>query len=309
VTANAALSQPLIEEQQRLDFGTLAITENISVSRFNFPRSGNNITIEGQFVLIERGTPGRYGFSGFPANTSLTVTLNDTNLTAGTIGVPEQFSVDNYDFINLITDSEGDAELTLGARLSTTGNGGGYVDALYDGTTVLRVEYWQPDIGSYVFNSRIIELEVEQRSTLNMSQEQQLNFGTLFARTSNTGQAVLTLSRTGTYTIDEPNNSRLVSLLKPEQGIIRVSGAAPNQSLTITSQVDDVLLEHTDGASLAPHFILSDLVTFPEGTGMTDVNGELLITIGGTLKTELTALPTTYPSGQYQGTYQITVSY
>ena len=308
-TTTAALSQPLIEEQQRLNFGTLAIAANATVSRFTYPRTGSNLSIEGQFVLIASGTPGRYSFTGFPAYTTLSVDLGTTTLTAGGIGITEPLTVDNYDFAELTTDALGEAELSLGARLETTGNGGSYEDSPYSGTTVLRVDYWQPDVKGYVSNSKTIDLQTELRSTLTIDQEQQLNFGTLFARSSNTSQAVLTLSPSGSYTITEPDNSRLVSLVKPDQGVLRVSGAASNYSLTVSPQATDVLLEHTESPGSAPHFILSDLLTSPDGTGITDANGELLIKIGGTLKTELTASPEIYPSGQYEGTYQLTVSY
>ncbi|MFT6308518.1 MAG: hypothetical protein ACJA0Z_003692 [Halioglobus sp.] len=308
-TTTAALSQPLIEEQQRLNFGTLAIAANASVSRFTYPRTGSNINIEGQFALIAVGSPGLYRFTGFPAYTPLTISLNSTMLTALGGGFFEPLTVDNYDFAELTTDAQGEAQLSLGAHLSTTGNGSSYVDAIYSSTTVLRVDYWQPDVTAFVSNSKTINLETELRSTLTINQEQALSFGTLFAHSSNTSQAALTLAPSGSYTISEPGNSRLISLVKPDQGILRVSGAAPYYSLTITSQVADVLLEHTQSPGSAPHFILSDLVTTPDGTITTGANGELLIKIGGTLKTELTGSPTMYPSGQYEGTYQLTVSY
>ena len=308
-TTTAALSQPAIEEEQRLNFGTLAIASNVSVSRFNYSRTGVNSTIEGQFVLIESGSPGRYRFSGFPPNTTLDVSLNTTTLTAGANGVLEQLSVDNYDSTQVLTNGLGEAEMSLGARLSTSGSGGSYVDAPFSGTAVLRVDYWQPDVQRNVFNTSTIDLEAEHRSTLTIDEKQQLNFGTLFARTSSTSQAVLTVSPSGSYSISEPENSRLVSLVRPEKGVLKVSGAAPNYSLTVTPQVAEVLLEHTEDPARAPHFILSDLITSPDVTGTSDVNGELLVQIGGTLKTELTLLPETYPSGEYEGIYQLTVSY
>lgn len=303
------VAAPLIEEQQRFNFGTLAIADNTSVSRFIYPRTGQNIRIEGRFVLIGSGSPGRYQFSGFPANTTLTVSLNTTTMSANGIGISESLSVDNYDIGTLITDAQGEAVLSLGARLSTSGNSGSYGDAPYSGSTTLRVDYWQPDVQSYVFNTLLIDLEAELSSTLAINQNQQLNFGTLFARSSNTGQAVLTLLPSGSYTISEPGNSRLVSIVKPKQGVLRVSGAAPNYSITITPQAGDVLLEHTTIPGSAPHFILSALLTSPNATGTTDANGELLIKIGGTLTTELTASPEVYPSGLYEGIYQLTVSY
>ncbi len=259
--------------------------------------------------MIANGTSGRYLFSGFPAYTTLGVSLDDTTLTAAGIGITEPLNVDNYDFAELTTDAQGEAEFFLGARLATTGNVNGYEDSLYSGSTVLRVEYWQPDVKSYVFNTKTIEFEVEMSSTLDIDQEQKLNFGTLFARSSNTSQASLILSPSGSYTISEPESTRLVSLVKPEQGVLRVSGGASNYSLTIATQPEDVLLEHTENPGSSPHFVLSDLLTSPDGTGTTDVNGELLIKIGGTLTTELTASPMIYPSGQYEGVYQLTVSY
>lgn len=309
ITATSvAVSAPLIEEQQRLNFGKLALADNTTISRFTYPRTGN-VSIQGSFVLISSGTLGRYQFSGFPAFSTLNVSINNTTLTANGSGIPEPLSVDDYDFGTLITDAQGEAELTLGARLNTSGNSGSYGDAPYTGTTTLRVDYWQPDVSGYVFNTQIIDLEVELSSTLAINEVQQLNFGTLYASSSNTVQAVLTLSPSGSYSISEPGNTRLVSIVKPSQGVIQVSGAAPNYSLTITPQAGDVLLEHTTNPGSAPHFILSALVTSPDVTGTTDANGELLIKIGGTLKTELTASPEVYPSGQYQGTYQFTVSY
>ncbi len=309
VTITSSLAAPLITELQRFNFGTIALSSNATTSRFNYPKSGSNPSIEGQFVLIGSGTPGRFAFSDFPANTTLTVTLSNTSLSASGVGISEALSVDNYDFVDITTDPNGDAELIFGARLNSSGNGNSYADAGYEGTTQLRVDYWQPDQEAFVFNTQIIDLEVELSSTLALNQEQQLDFGMLFARTSNIEQAVLTLSPSGSYTTSEPGNTRLVSITRPTPGIIRVSGAAAYYNLSITPQAGDILLEHTISPGSSPHLILNTLVTSPSGTGTTDANGELLIRIGGSLSTELTASPETYPSGQYEGIYQLTVSY
>jgi len=309
LTSSPAYSQPLIEELQRLSFGTLAIPSNTSVSRFTFPSTSNNTVIEGQFVLITRGAPGNYRLSGFPAFTPLNVSLDPTTLTATGLGLSESMTVDNYDVSQPTTDALGNAELTLGARLNTSANGNGYADTSYSGTTTLRVDYWQPDENAFVFNSRIIDLEAQLRTTVALNEEQQLHFGTLFARTSTSEQAVLTLSPSGTYTVSEPEGTRLVVLVRPELGVVKVSGAAPFNNLTITPQSTDVLLRHAEFPENAPHFILSTIVTSPDTTGRIDENGELLISIGGTLRTELTASSVIYPSGEYEGTYELTVSY
>lgn len=302
-------SQPLIEELERLSFGTLAIPSNASVSRYTFPYTGNNALVEGRFVELNAGRPGRYRLSGFPAFTPLSVTLNTSTLTAAEVGLTEPLTVDNYEASQTTTDEQGNAELSLGARLNTSGSGNGYADSSYSGSSTLRIEYWQPDVNAYVFNARTVELEADLASTIELSEEQQLHFGTLYARTSMTEQAVMTLAPSGAYSITEPEGTRLVVLARPEQAVIKVSGAAPFNSLSITPQSTEVLLEHTEFPGSAPHFILSNMVTSPDATGKVDVNGELLISIGGTLKTELTVSPVVYPSGEYEGMYELTVSY
>ena len=306
---NSANSQPLIEELQRLNFGTLAVSANTSVSRFILPQTGNSSQIEGQFVLVSSGTPGTYRLSGFPAFTPLSASLNDSSLTAAEVGISELLTTDNYDVSQPTTDAQGNAELSVGARLNTSGNGNSYADSTYSGSTTLRIEYWQPEVNAFVFNSRLIDVETQLRSTVALAEQQQLNFGTLFARTSSTEQAVLNLEPSGAYTVTEPEETRLVVLVNPEQGVINVSGAAPFSYLTIAAQSTDVLLQHVESPESAPHFILSDMVTSPNENGSVDANGELLISIGGTLTTELTETPVVYPDGIYEGIYELTVSY
>lgn len=309
LNSNTALSQPLIEELQQMSFGTLAVPSNSSVSRFTVPQTGRNLSIEGQFIFIATASPGRYRFSGFPAVTRLNVSLEITTLTTGASNFPEPLTVDAYDFDNISTDENGDAELSLGARLTTSGNGTPYVDAPYSGTATLRVRYWQPEADAFVFNSKTIDIDVELRSTITLVEEQPLNFGTLFARTSTTEMASLVLSPTGSYTLDEPSGSRLVVLAKPEQAKIRIVGASPFYQLTITPQIADAFLKHTEFPEIAPHFIFNSLVAFTDGPATTDANGELEIEIGGTLQTEVTTSSIIYPSGIYEGTYEFTVAY
>ena len=312
-TTTLVFPAPLIEEQRSLDFGTLAIVSNASISRYTYPASGSDATIEGQFVLISSGAPGSYLLTGFPASTQLTISVDSAILATDTTGVSEPLDVDDYEFPGALpevtTDTAGEAELSLGARLSTTGSGVNYVDASYDSTTILRVDYFDSVEESFLTETQIINLQTQLRSALTIDEEQALGFGTLFARSSASDQAALTLSPGGAYSISEPGDTRLVSIEDPEQGVFRITGAAPFYNLTITIESADVLLEHAINPDVAPHFILTDLLTSPSISGTTDDDGELLIETGGTLKTELTASPTIYPSGQYEGIYQLTVSY
>jgi hypothetical protein len=309
LAAGPVAAQPLIEPLQPLDFGTLAIPANDSIGAFTYPRSGHNASIEGHLVRVAPGMPGRYALSGFPADTLLDVTLEATTLTAGGSGIPEPLQVVSYDVGELRSNALGEAELVLGARLTTTGNGGVYQDAPYHGTTVLRLDYWHPDEKAYVFSVETIDLKAEVRSTLAVEQVSALNFGTLFARATPDHQARLTLAPNGAIDISNPGTSRFVSLSRPEPAVIRVSGAAPNYLLQITPQASEVQLRHTQNPLGSPHFILDPLVTSPAGSGTTDANGELVIRVGGTLHTALTPTVQIYPSGTYQGSYELTVEY
>lgn len=306
---STASAQPAITEQRALNFGTLAVPNNTSISRLSYPSSGRNINNQGQFVIIDRGTSGQYSLTGFPPFTPITVTLNNTTLYPDSIAIAEPLTVDDFDIDAPLTNSQGEATVMVGARVNTTGNGANYIDSIYSGATTMRVEYWQPDAQEFVFNSKVIDVTSELRSTIQIEQQQQLNFGTLFARTSSTAQALMTILPSGRYSINEPSDSRLVALQRPVQGMFKVSGAASFYPLSIAAQATDILLKHTEQPNAVPHFIVGNFTTSPDSVGTTDTNGELLISVGGTIKTELTGSPTVYPNGQYVGTYQLTVSY
>ena len=297
-----------VDELERLDFGTMAIPANNSVSELVLPRSGLGISIEGDIVPIEPATSGRYRLSGFPPNTSVDVTLDDTDLTAES-GLTEPLAIDQYDFNDVFTSDAGEAELQLGARLQTSGTGNPHEDDLYTGATIISFEYWEPDAQQFVTSSEVIELETEVRTSLNLEEVQGLHFGTLFARTGPGDQASMTLGPDGSLDINNPGNSRLVLLTDPEVGVVQVSGAAANFSLTIVGESNPVLLQNTDNPGSAPHFILDPLVTAPENSGTTDTEGFLEVRVGGTLTTEATSTVRVYPDGIYEGTYELTISY
>lgn len=302
------MAAPVIEELVPLDFGVLAITANDSVSTFTFPRTGN-VAIEGTVVLVEKGQLGRYFLSGFPPNTSIDVEADNTDLTAGGTGTPEPLAAGSYDFNDLRTDDFGEAELLMGGTLSTSGNGGTYEDAPYSGPTQLRFRYWQPEEEAFVTNTLNIDLLGEVRTTLAIEEVQVMHFGTLFARTTPDDQASMTLSPGGAVSVSNPGDARIVSLSTPSPGALLITGAAPNRDLIVEPDSADVVLERQTNPAGAPHFILTGLSSDPQGTGRTDENGVLEILVGGTLNTQATADTLVYPSGVYEGTYQMTISY
>lgn len=301
-------AQIVVDELEPFDFGTLAIPSNTAVSELVFPRTGRNLTIEGDIVLVERGTTGRYLLSGFPPNVSIELEVDDTELRAED-GLTEPLDIDQYDANDLVANEAGEVELQLGGRLQTSGTGEPHEDSLYTGSTTLRFEYWEPEQGDFVTSSANIDLATEVRTSINVEEAQALHFGTLFARTSADDQASLTLSPEGGIEISSPGASRLVQLEPPEVGVLQITGAAANVDLAIEADSGPVLLEHSESPGSAPHFVLDPIKTSPEESGRTDGDGFLEIRVGGTLTTEETAETTVYPEGVYQGTYEMTISY
>lgn len=305
-------AEPLVNEVQPLNFGTLAIPGNDIPSSYEFPRTGLGVTTTGRFLFVEMGTAGHYLFSGFPPNTPLAITIDDTHISRDGLAIPEVLLVSDYDFNVVTTNELGDAEMALGGGLTSSGNSNIYEDGTYIGTTQLRVEYWDPDVepeGAFSTVEQTIDLQVELRTSLVVEELQSLHFGTITAIAAVHDQARLTLFPDGSTVYSNPGDARIVSLTPPEPGILRISGAAPFYPLIIDLQDTEILLQHALYPGSTPHFILSPITTAPTGTGTTDNQGELLIRVGATLRTQLTATPQHYQSGNYEGTYTLTVSY
>jgi len=302
-------AQPEIEELIVLNFGTLAITGNDSVSTLELPRSGRNLSVSGSLVIVEVGTPGRYLLTGFPPNTNIDIDLSDATLSAGGTGIPELLDVDRYDASSVFTNELGEAEMQLGASFSTSGNGGSYEDAPYSGGSQMRLTYWEPDVGDYVTDIENITFSGEIRSSLVLEELQGLSFGTLFARATPDDQASIRLFPDGRIEVTDAGDARIVSLSEPLPGVLLVRGAAPNRSLSVDIQSGDVLLRYVqEPGSL--HFVLNGLETSPSSSGVTNEAGELEIKVGGTLSTQLTTTEERiYPDGTYEGTYEVLISY
>lgn len=110
-------------------FGRFAIADNSVVSTMRIRHDGRNPIATNRMFPIEFGTAGEYQLSNFPAFTPLVVTITSNNLT--TAGPTEHFTVGNFTFEDVTTDANGEAILTVGATLSTTGSGTPYVSAEY----------------------------------------------------------------------------------------------------------------------------------------------------------------------------------
>lgn len=297
-----------IDELALLNFGTLAITGNNSISTLEFPRSGRNLVVSGNLIVVENGEPGRYLLTGFPPNTGIEVEIDIASMTAGGTGVPEPITVHDFDIVNVFTNELGEAEFQLGASFSTSGNGGEYQDAPYAGGAQMRLYFWEPSVADFVTITQNVEFRGEVRSSFALNEAVAMHFGTLFARGEPDNQASLRLFPDGRLDIDNNGDAKILSLSPPRAAVLMVNGAAPNRELSIGVDNSEITMRHKENPT-GPHFILSEIETSPSGTGRTDGAGELEIRVGATLTTQKTPSSVVYPSGTYEATYSITVSY
>lgn len=303
----AATSAPTLEVEQALDFGILALRGNTTPSSLRVSATGNALG-SGEMIPVGDAVAGEYRLSGFPSGIKLVISIDDGLLSEGGFGVPEFFQATAFEHPEeVFSDNNGQATFKLGGRLNNSANGNLYTDAPYTGDTQLHVQYWSQEAGGYLTFSETLSLTAQAQSTLTLDEVQPLSFGNLSARTHPSDTASLTLKPSGSLEKGVASQATLITLDGAQPGQIRVSGAAPNVSLSITPQAGSVLMRHTNPNLDGPRFIVRDFTTLPANTGRSDTKGELTIMVGATLQTE--ADPRPYAEGEYRGTYELAVSY
>ncbi len=302
------VAAPSVTEDVSLDFGILAVKNNDSVSTLRIASTGG-VTSTGEAIPIGGAVRGEYRLSGFPPGVLLEVTLDDVSLSVGGGGLPEFLTVTRYEAPTLISDTTGEARVPIGATLETSGSTVMYVDAPYYYSTQIRVRYWSEVAQGYLTHTDSVTISAQLQSALTLVEQQALSFGTLAAYSDPVLTATLTLAPGGGLTLGAAGgNARIIALGGTQVGVIQVSGAAPNNVVTITPQVGSVFISHVTEAGNSARLIVKDFVTSPASPGvLTDAAGELEIRVGATLETEAT--DKAFVEGIYNGTYSLSVSY
>lgn len=298
---------PTVELSESLNFGVLAVRSNSFSSSLRLASSGA-VVADGDLISVGGAERADVRLSGFPPGVLLTFEFDEGSLSEGGIGIPPFMSVSAFEAPEkLLTDASGSARFWLGGRLTTSGNGSAYRDAPYRGSTGVRVTYWSEGVGNYITHYDQINLSATVQSTLVLSETQALSFGTVAAFPTSTGIARLTLSPKGEVDTVLAGGARIVPLGGATPGVFVLSGAAPNYSVVITAPGGSIQLSHAVLGGNVPRFLARDFVTLPSGTALTDSNGELSISVGASLETELSSAA--YAPGQYSGTFMLSVSY
>lgn len=123
-----------------LSFGRFVIADNSSVSTLTVYYDGRNPRASNKIYPIERGTPGEYQLSNYPAFMPLNITIISTD-DLSTSGPTEEMTLSNFTHANIRTDANGQAVLIVGATLSTSGNGNNYVSSNYSANYIINIDF------------------------------------------------------------------------------------------------------------------------------------------------------------------------
>ena len=121
--------------------GTFAIIGNsvkssISISVNDRASRTNSIQI------ISSGQAGQFRLINYPPYTRLLITPLLPQITSVFAGTTEQFTLTEIDIQNsVITDSSGEASIRVGGTLESSGNGGSYLETIYNLNIMLSVNY------------------------------------------------------------------------------------------------------------------------------------------------------------------------
>ncbi len=124
-----------------LDFGEFALLDNGSVHTI-VVTPANGVTYDPALIRGIQAQRGEYLLTGLPPSEALVITLNNTvDLSHNGLGGGTLFTIGAYTTNNPSTNGSGDATLYIGATLSTSGTGAGYIDGPYSGSVDLTINF------------------------------------------------------------------------------------------------------------------------------------------------------------------------
>lgn len=308
LVAPALSAAPELETLHELDFGRVALSDNHSTAELRLSNQGNPASNAG-FIVVGHGEAGEYRLQGLPPHTRLSLSFVGAPLSANGFGLPPFLQADNFlPPAELRTDASGSVEFRLGGHLYSDGSGQMYGDAPYRGQAQLLVNYWSPEAGREVLFTELIRVTAEIQNSLQVDELRLLSFGRLSAHSDPAHSASLILAPNGRLELGaSAGKARITPLGDAQSAQLRVSAAAPNQTLHIRVQGGSIELRHRSLGNRTPHFIVRDFTTLPAGSGRSNAKGELDIHVGASLET--VADPRAYADGEYAGSYELEVSY
>lgn len=298
----------LVEETRPLHFGTLAVPTNTAPEHITLHLNEQHSASSG-IVIINKPRLGLFEVSGLPANVSANLSFTSTPLTYLGTGGGEGLTLSSFEVPHLFTSPTGTLQFQVGATATSSGTSLGYSNGDYAANARLTLRYWSPNDNQYREHYYEFTPTARMQVGVNLTEEQPLHFGTLFITSDPHNESELEVPPSGNNTrVSNSGNARIVPITAAQPGVLKVTGAAANYQVSISLPSSEVELKHSSNTQ-APSLWIKDFQSSPSATGITDVNGELTIRIGATLRTALTPVQAVYPEGRYIGSYTVTVSY
>lgn len=141
VAVIASKARADINPVQLLDFGIIVIADNSSPASITLDEF-DNVAADPSFRIISRGQPAIYQITGLVPNTTFTVDVDVINVSMNPgVAALEYFDLEIIRVKNtVLSDSLGQAILTFGGKITTSGSGGlDFAEATYSSNIRITV--------------------------------------------------------------------------------------------------------------------------------------------------------------------------
>lgn len=139
--AGESLAQPH-SEHWPLFFGEVAVTNNNAVHSIILEPNGSYSASSNNIIFLDAPTPGVYDFTGLPGDSVLNITFTADDVVRLTPPHGEPFELVDFTYIPnpATSDAGGNARITVGATLRTTGTFIPYRSGTYQGEVTIDIE-------------------------------------------------------------------------------------------------------------------------------------------------------------------------
>lgn len=130
-----------LEVLQHINLGTIVAYDNARESQLNMTPYGE-VSSTNEMYIFKRGEPAVIQLKGLAANKQLYISDCRCEVKIYNQHSSNFFVIKHLNLVNKVfTDAYGEAEIKIGARLATSGNGQPYVDGSYTGKVSIVIEY------------------------------------------------------------------------------------------------------------------------------------------------------------------------
>ncbi len=138
--AQGAVCAQDVNVLKELDFGEAVVRDNLS-QRSIIVQTNGSFSADSAFIILQNPTEGLYQVTNLPPSTVITSIL--ITVDQQMIGPGEDFIIDNFDIdAPSSSNSNGELDISVGARLRTTGSGQNYLyDAQFESALTLEINY------------------------------------------------------------------------------------------------------------------------------------------------------------------------